>query len=437
MLNTPFSAWFLRSYVSLENTPCSGILHPYGVDYAYARLRNPRLELPRIQAVLMPSFRTAMLRKIDALDCDVKDPRAVPAHRQSSHWQYLCEFLEKWPTLSADEHLRVLILLGKLCMYDAVLMCGSKVDTHDSSQSETHAQIAYQMAQARYVLWLDQGREAPGDAFARLVTQSPAAGLTQIHALYQLCIYNSKHVANLSALKGWLARSEAALDAGRSMLSDAGYALLRSRYHRVAGFAPQMAQDPDGVRREMDLAELWAERMPATTAAERIARQEMLYPVLESRAKEARWCGDTALALERSEALVALAPLDARARLHLGELRLEQGDIAGAIDSYRWATRLAPPGEEIAWFMLGQCYESNGERDTAFDAYMQAMRLDSGAVSAAQRIDALAHTLARPQLTQWAVTQSKLLVRAAGQEEAVPAYQALTRAGVQRAAPAP
>ena len=431
MFVAPFSAWFLRSYVSLESTPCLGILHPYGVDYAYARLRNPRLHLPRMHTVLPPAFRAALLRKVDAQDCNVEDPRAVPAHRQSSHWRYLCEFLDQWATLSAEQHLRVLTLLGKLCMYPAVLNYGAKVDTRDSLHSETQAQIAFEIAHARYVLWQDPERPAPVDAFARLVAQSPAAGTAQLHALHQLCVHHSKHAANLTPLKSWLARCESALEAGRGTLSDAAYAQLRSRYHRVAAGAPQLALDLNGAGKEMDLAELWADRMPATTPAERIVRQEMLYPVLESRTQEARACGDADLALQRAEALVALVPLDARARLHLGELRLEQGDTLGAMHAYRWATRLAPPGEEIAWFMLGQCHELNGERDAAFDAYVQAMRLDPGAVTAAERIDALARSLARPRLANWAGAQNKLLSQAADHAEGVPAYPGPRRVGTQ------
>jgi cytochrome c-type biogenesis protein CcmH/NrfG len=52
--------------------------------------------------------------------------------------------------------------------------------------------------------------------------------------------------------------------------------------------------------------------------------------------------GHAADALARYEKAVALAPNDASALLHLGRLRLKQGDAARARETLEKATRVAP-----------------------------------------------------------------------------------------------
>lgn len=103
----------------------------------------------------------------------------------------------------------------------------------------------------------------------------------------------------------------------------------------------------------------------------------------------------------------------------MGEVFLAQQKVVEAEDAYRWATRLGPPGAEVAYFMLGQCHESQGRDDEAVDSYLSALRIDPGAVSAAQRLSKLLD--ARPVLQHWGRTCLQEL--AAKASERVPRYK--------------
>jgi tetratricopeptide (TPR) repeat protein len=130
-----------------------------------------------------------------------------------------------------------------------------------------------------------------------------------------------------------------------------------------------------------------------------------MYALLESRTKEAMWLGELDLAEARARELVELTPLDAKARIELGEVLLERGQLEAAGVEYRTAARLGPPGTAIAWFMAGQCDEARGQLDLAFDAYLASTEADPLGVSAFERVAALASGLGVPALRTWALAQ--------------------------------
>lgn len=102
----------------------------------------------------------------------------------------------------------------------------------------------------------------------------------------------------------------------------------------------------------------------------------MLYPVFESRTKEAISLDDYSLAELRGRQFIEMCPTDSRARLNLGQVLLAQQKIEEALKHYRTACLLGPPGSEVAWFMLGQCYEALDQIDDAYRAYAMSLHFD-------------------------------------------------------------
>jgi tetratricopeptide (TPR) repeat protein len=127
----------------------------------------------------------------------------------------------------------------------------------------------------------------------------------------------------------------------------------------------------------------------------------MLYPVLESRTKEAMWMGDLDLAAERARSLIQLSPQDPRASLHYGEVLLERGEVEQALRAYCDSARFSPPGREIAMFMAGQCYEELGDLESACDAYVAALETDPLGISTAERLEAVADRMGCAALLEW------------------------------------
>lgn len=212
---------------------------------------------------------------------------------------------------------------------------------------------------------------------------------------------NVKHANDPAAVEHWQALHLRAIESSRESLSEFTYLLLMSRFHRVGGFLPQMRRDKEGVVREMELAEQFARSLPKPDEAHRIAADEMLYPVLESRTK-ALWLGDLDLALDRARKLLELSPNDPRASLHLGQVLLECDQVDEALQAYRKAARFAPPGREIALFMAGQCYEALDDLDSACDAYIAALHSDPLGIASAERLEEVAQQLGYTQVLRWA-----------------------------------
>jgi tetratricopeptide (TPR) repeat protein len=175
-----------------------------------------------------------------------------------------------------------------------------------------------------------------------------------------------------------------------SRLSEFRAGLLWSRFYRVRAFVPMLAGDPDGMVRDMDEAERIARALKPANEAERFAAAEILWPVLESRVREAQFLHDLPLAESRAELLIAAAPLNPRAWLHLGEVLLDQERYDDAIPVYREAHRLGPPASDVALFNLGQCHEMLDQAEPAMDAYAELLQIDPLAISAAERIAAIA-----------------------------------------------
>src|SRR2546430_14894623 len=82
-----------------------------------------------------------------------------------------------------------------------------------------------------------------------------------------------------------------------------------------------------GVTWHLAEAEGLARELPALAASwtERLAAEEALQPVLQSRAREAEWLGDRELAVARMRELVEMDPWDSRARIGLGRLLFQRG----------------------------------------------------------------------------------------------------------------
>jgi tetratricopeptide (TPR) repeat protein len=179
--------------------------------------------------------------------------------------------------------------------------------------------------------------------------------------------------------------------------------LLLSRFYRAAAFVPQRQGRRDEVTRIMDLAEEHARALVAADEAQNLLRLENLYPVLESRTKEALWLGDLDLALSRAQCLVDLDPYDSRAWLELGEVRLLRKEYAPAAEAYVAAATLGAPSTAIGRHMAGLCFRHLGQPLVAAFFFNAAIRVDSFAISPHDEIQALPDLPVLEALKEWSL----------------------------------
>jgi predicted Zn-dependent protease len=152
---------------------------------------------------------------------------------------------------------------------------------------------------------------------------------------------------------------------------------------------------------EMDLAEYHCDLMrrdDVNTTAEWCMLRSAL---LESRTKERLVRGDLDGAERYALELIRHVPADPHPWLELGQVRIEQSNIEGAVAAYQWASLLGPAVTHISDFMLGQCLEKLGRMDEARVAYLRSLAADPLGISTARRVEASGLNSANELMRIW------------------------------------
>src|SRR5438067_13697061 len=110
---TNLTSWLYKTYINLESPVEGGAFHPYGIEFAYASLVENQ-PLPRIQSILMPSFRDALYRRIGIETGFCHDPLRLPDEWQTDRWRNLTGYLRDFTLLSLQEQVNVSWLLVKM-----------------------------------------------------------------------------------------------------------------------------------------------------------------------------------------------------------------------------------------------------------------------------------------------------------------------------------
>ena len=387
------TSWLFRTYLNLDSPPDEAPFHNFGADFAAEELFANR-EYPRIQAVIMPSFREELAKASDMQHAYTLFLQSLPKNSNHSRWKRLQEFVVQYPKLPHTQRALVLRVLCKLCLYDEVqrLESGSLV-----RMQVDDAEIQYHYILSHYAKMLDGKKHAYAlKQFEILRELAPIGSLARLNATYQLVVQNVKHLYDVQAVDYWQVKHKMELESIKDKVDPFVFTQMLARFYRVGGFVQQMNNDSAEVVHQMDKAEQHARELFNWTSEESrlqhiydICAKEILYPVLESRTKEALWLKDLGLAHKRVERLCELAPYDCRAYLQLGEVLVELNEIEEALEAYRKAAFLAPPGEEVAYFMMGQCYQRMGKDVDAHFDYMKALELDPQGISSREELKKL------------------------------------------------
>ena len=399
-LDNSFRRWLFRPYLDLEPAVPQAPYHLFGIDFSFRSLVE-NCRYPHIQACFNPSFRKALIRDTGLNVYDVDSPLDLPDALMSERWEALCDAIRGFDDLPLTSQIRLSWTLSKMCFQKLVVELITPACNECIAKSDEDAGLAFARAYSRYRMNVDNASSPYSiDEIACIAGEAPP-GISCIDANYQMVVQNAKHHADLAAVEYWQERHLEAIDRSRDKLDDFTYGFVMSRYHRVGGFIPQIKRQTHDLVEQMRLAEEYALALPQSDDVYRIAAGEVLYPVLESRTKEALWLGDTDLALERILRAVELSPHDSRALLQLGEVHLERDEPQLALAAYLRAARFAPPGREVAWYMAGQCFEALDDLESACDAYLASLEADPLGISAAEQLEVVATQLGYSILNQW------------------------------------
>jgi tetratricopeptide (TPR) repeat protein len=405
---SPLGELLLRPFIDLQ--PCErGPLCARGMEQywiAFAETQRPKFALQRS---LPQRFRSQFLSEAGLSEYQGEDPRDVAPTIRSARWSAVCEALDHWRELTTDQQCRLVSVLRALCFYQRVADFVPRATEQEiaADSDADRAELVYWGASARYMLGFS-GRvggyhDADLSEMEMLATALPFDQPVAFSAALKLLVHKAKIGAPKEEVVHWRARAERSLKAMAPRYTDFRRALLLSCFYRAAAFDPQHRGDRGEVVHMMDLAEHYAVTAIPTGPAEQLLSEENLYPIIESRTKEALWLGDLDLALSRAKRLIDHDPFDPRAWLELGQVRLKRHESAPAAEAYAVAAMLGPPASTIGCHMAGLCFRDLGQPLLAAFFFKAALDIDPRGISPHNEIQHLPKIPVLALLKDWSL----------------------------------
>jgi tetratricopeptide (TPR) repeat protein len=401
-------AWLNQVYLDLGNFQANSP-HQYKVQFSYNHLVNQTEASYTTQFFLPESFRKSLIRESGLYQYQVKNPLELAPELRTERWQKLCDYLNNYPTLTKATQIKVIRLLSNLCFHQAVLEYVSPISEVEMASNLDNASLALLRDSSDLMFKVDHRLSYDCQELERIAKNATAGSVVKFSALMDLLVESAKTFKDVKAAEFWRSTVEQEIETFFPSLDAFTTGLLMSIYYRGAVFVPLLKKDKEKVIAEMDLCQAYAESLLPENEEQKIVAYENLNIIGESRTKEAIWLGDLDLAEERARKLIERDILASRYRLELGEVLLKQGRVEEAGHAYLSATRLGPPGTPEAWFMAGQCYQSLGELELAYDCYLACLQSDPSSISAVKRLSQIAPVLGNEKLASWCELRSSQL----------------------------
>ncbi len=387
-------------YLDLGNFQ-AGSPHHYKVQFNYNHLVDQTSVPYQVQIILPESFREFLIRESGLYQYQVKNPMELAPELRTQRWQILCDHLTNYSELTKTTQILVIRLLSSLCFHQAVLEYVPLISEAELKSDPNSATLFFLRAISKLTIEADRYLPYNFKDLESVAYNAPPGHITKVLAGLQIVVQLARTLKDLKGAEYWREIVTKELDSTLSSLDDFTSKLLMSIYYRSCVFVPLLKKEKEQVIAEMDLCQSYAESLIPETQEQEIIAYENRSNIQESRTKEALWLPDLDLAEERARQLVERNILDPRYRLELGEVLLKRKKIEEAAQVYRSATRLGPPGTSIAWFMAGQCYQSLGDLQLAYDCYLACLHFDPLAISAVKRLSQVASVLGDHKIAGW------------------------------------
>jgi hypothetical protein len=423
-VESSFAGWLYRPYVDLGEWRAHGDPITIGLELAARAVSEGRDDYARLNGLIPPSARRAIVVRTGFSQYLVEDPLELHPELRTPRWQDLCDHLKAYATLDPDARMRVLWLLHRLCMHSAVLRY--ETDEQPSGKaalSLDEANRRYMRGMSMITLFRDGETTVPDLSELEIVGALAAPGTwAHIEATYLLAQFHLKDLGDKDTFVRYLDIHKGSIDAAD--LDDHRLHKVLSRYHRVRAFLPHFDGDLAAMTEEMDLAEHHCDLMrrdDVNTAAEWCMLRSAL---LESRTKERLVRGDLDGAERYALKLIDHVPADPHPWLELGQVRIEQSNLEGAVAAYQWASLLGPAVIHISEFMLGQCLENLGRSEEARAAYLRSLAADPLGISTARRLDASGLNSSNTLVRTWSQAHlTRLTEMDEGRQDTLREYQ--------------
>jgi tetratricopeptide (TPR) repeat protein len=388
-ITVPRSAYLLRTYLDLSDFE-DGPSHASAVECACRQLIYPGQPRIMIQTHPPAGIRPSVTRECAIPQYRVRAPGDLAERLRSPRWEYLVQlmrFADRPEGLPARQRMLLATLLNTLGFHGETARLFADAADPAAGAGPDAAVLSLRHAFAVERAGRDRAAAARN---LRLLVQ--VAGdqrgdpFVRLGALITLVVRHARgRNPDLEQVRHWRAQAEpvyAALEPARG-LPDVLYA---SAFWRAVSYLPYLERDRERTARELDRAEHYATAWQPADDVARMQWAQNMFPLLETRMREALDFGDHDLALHQVMRLTRIEPLDPKAHLHAGDVRLARGEPQEALGHYRDAAELGAPYTSMSWFMIGHCLQALGRPGAALAAYTQAVTADPGNVTARVRV---------------------------------------------------
>ena len=287
----PFRAWLNQGWIDLARPTGRDCIIPWGIELAWRSLAE-QTPLPRFNSLVPTNHRAKVALAAASADVTVAlaTPDEVPVHRRTERWARLCENVARHEALPLDACERLVWLLHRLCFHALIDSLARR--PAPAGDADTLAALQVTQALAAASLALDRGDQVFGRLFGALLPSLPAGSVAAVAASYHLVLEHAKFRPDAARAADAVQVHRRLVECAAARLSRFEADHLLSRFHRVRAFLPMLNGDLRGMTDDMDRAEALARGLAPDGEAEQLAAAEILWPVLESRVREAQVLGE-------------------------------------------------------------------------------------------------------------------------------------------------
>ncbi|MFJ4095077.1 hypothetical protein ACIPYS_26110 [Kitasatospora sp. NPDC089913] len=336
------------------------------------------------QRLMPPAFRGNLIRESGLTEFAVDHPADLPEPLRTPRWNRLCAWLDDFDDCDTERQQQIAMVLYRLGFIKLVLELVPAVPA-ERLRTPAELRLHHWRDLVRYVSSVGGTVAAPETSFA--IADNPAC---PTHLRFVIAVvavvFHARETRSLEEATRWREIGARALE---ELLADPDRpafekAMLESRFYRSVSFVPFMARDREWLARDMDRAEELARAVPADGAYQEFLKRENLRACVESRSKECYAFGED----ERGDLLVAealaLDPYEPKTHIEAAEGLLRRERPREAADSFLRTARLGPVSTAFGYASAAECFRRAGQPVLAEDCYVQALRLDPYAISAAR-----------------------------------------------------
>jgi tetratricopeptide (TPR) repeat protein len=344
------------------------------------------------QRLMPPAFRSNLVRESGLTDFAVTHPADLPAALRTRAWNTLCEWVEGFADHDTEQQHRIAVVLFRLGFGSLVL---DLVPMVPAAQLDDPAELRLQHWRdlIRYVGSVGGAVVTPENSFA--VARHPNCPVYLRYAVAAFAVvFHARHTRSIEEVTAWRALGERNLALLLAEPDRPAFekAMLESRFYRSVSYLPFLLRDRARLAEDMERAEELARSAPAEGEYQEFLKRENLRACLESRSKESFGFGEDEDGHALIEQVLALDPYEPKSHIERGESLFKQERLAEAADSYLRTARLGPVSTALGYAAAGQCFERAALPVLAEDCYLQTLRLDPYAITAARGWERVAPT---------------------------------------------